>query len=158
MSHSIGTDEHYITRDVESHRKKYAECYPHLRLSEPSPDALVKFSKQLEDEDQQIKSLQETVEKLEPLMKFMAGLKNQSDALNLYISAWANTKVVREIEKYGKSQSLEEELTDEEGVKAEEITEKINIELAETLRKALDLGLEQLTKKRERHTGQNKTC
>jgi len=168
MSHSIGTDEHYITRDVETHRKKYAECYPHLRLSEPSPDTLVKFSKQLEDKDQQIKSLQETVEKFEPLMKFVTSLKNQSDALNLYVSAWANTKLVREAEKNreyasNESQSLEEELTEEEklsreeGTKVEEITEKINIELAETLRKALDLGLEQLTKKRERHTSQNKT-
>jgi len=70
MSHSIGTDEHYITRDVKTYRQKYAECYPHLRLSESSPDAFVKFSKQLEEKDQQIRSLQETVEKMKPLKTF----------------------------------------------------------------------------------------
>jgi integrase len=79
MSHSIGTDEHYITRDVESHRKKYAECYSHLRLSETSPDAFVKVSRQLEEKDQQIKSLQETVEKLKPLMELAKMFQEPED-------------------------------------------------------------------------------
>ena len=78
MSHSIGTDKHYITRDVKSHRQKYAECYQHLRLSETSPDALVKFSKQLEEKDQQIKSLQEELTQQKVITDTISG-KRQSE-------------------------------------------------------------------------------
>jgi len=32
MGHSYGTDEHYLTRDVETHREVYAEAYPSFRI------------------------------------------------------------------------------------------------------------------------------
>jgi hypothetical protein len=35
MGHSLGTDEHYISRDVETYRKLYAENYGSLRIYEP---------------------------------------------------------------------------------------------------------------------------
>jgi len=36
MGHSLGTDEHYISRDVEQYRKLYAENYQTLRIYEPT--------------------------------------------------------------------------------------------------------------------------
>jgi hypothetical protein len=35
MGHSLGTDEHYISRDVETYRKLYADNYASLRIYEP---------------------------------------------------------------------------------------------------------------------------
>jgi len=35
MGHTFGTDEHYLTRNVEKHREVYAEAYPSLRLYQP---------------------------------------------------------------------------------------------------------------------------
>lgn len=39
MGHDIGTDEHYISRDVERHREEYLKGYANLRLHKPSIDA-----------------------------------------------------------------------------------------------------------------------
>jgi len=94
------------------------------------------------------------IEKLQPMIKFVENLKNQSDELNLYLSAWAGTEAMLEAEKKGEDlsivfQSLKNNLTDEEGTRAAHFTDKINVELAKTLRKALDLGLEKLAEKRE---------
>jgi hypothetical protein len=36
MGHSLGTDEHYISRDVETYRKLYADNYASLRIYEPT--------------------------------------------------------------------------------------------------------------------------
>jgi hypothetical protein len=90
-------------------------------------------------------------------MAFVESLRNQNDALRLYLSAMAGTERMVEAEKEGTgisgiSQPPEEELTDEEGIKAAEVSDRINVELAKTLRKALDIGLDKLAKKQERQT------
>lgn len=36
MGHSLGVDSHYISRNVEDHRKRYAEGYEQLRIQEKS--------------------------------------------------------------------------------------------------------------------------
>jgi hypothetical protein len=92
-------------------------------------------------------------------MAFVESLRNQNDALRLYLSAMTGTERIIEAEKEGKSisgisQPHEENLTDEEGIEAAGISDRINVELAKTLRKALDIGLDQLTKKPRRQTSQ----
>jgi hypothetical protein len=99
------------------------------------------------------------IDRLQPLMAFIESLRNQNDALRLYLSAMTGTERVIEAEKEGKSvsgisQPHEENLTDEEGIKAAEVSDGINVELAKTLRKALDIGLDQLTKIPRRQTSQ----
>ena len=99
------------------------------------------------------------IDRLQPLMAFVESLRNQNDALRLYLSAMTGTERMIEAEKEGKSisgisQPPEENLTDEEGIKAAEVSDRINVELAKTLRKALDIGLNQLTKKPRRQTSQ----
>ena len=71
MSHNLGTDEHYLTRDVETHRKKYAECYQDLRLSPISQDALTEIEEKIREKDQEIKELKETVARIQPLVEFV---------------------------------------------------------------------------------------
>jgi len=38
MGHSLGVDQHYISRDPEGHRKEYANGYQHLRIFEASEE------------------------------------------------------------------------------------------------------------------------
>jgi len=97
------------------------------------------------------------IDRLQPLMAFVESLRNQNDALRLYLSAMAGTERMIEAEKEGRSissisQSPGEELTDEEGNRAAEVSDKINVELAKTLRKALNIGLDKLAKKQEQQT------
>ena len=35
--HALGSDEHYISRNVEKHRRKYREGYPYLRIYDIDP-------------------------------------------------------------------------------------------------------------------------
>lgn len=77
MGHSLRTDEHYISRDVETHRNEYAKGYQHLRIYEPS-EALSKhyvtvaeLKEQLKMKDQDIKELKETVAKVKPLIEWI---------------------------------------------------------------------------------------
>jgi integrase len=59
MGHSLGVDAHYISRDVEEHRKKYAEGYRTLRIFE-SLD-LSNFTELLSIKDREIKELKEKI-------------------------------------------------------------------------------------------------
>lgn len=171
------SDDTYLTtvhlREKFIQLKRFLAIREQPKIEAEKIESLKSAINKLQEELTQQKLITETIseenvrtkkdiERLQPMMKFVASLKNQSDALNLYLSAWARRGVVKETEKEGEdassmSQSPEEELTEEEGMEAAEFTEKVNIELAETLRKALDLGLEQLTKRRERRTSQNNT-
>lgn len=41
MGHTFGTDEHYLTRNVEEHRKAYEKAYPSIRILQTSlPETL----------------------------------------------------------------------------------------------------------------------
>ena len=67
MEHSLkaGSDEHYIFRDPEEHRKRYAQGYEQLRLLEPvTPVQLKDINDQLRRKDQQIQELRAQNEKL----------------------------------------------------------------------------------------------
>jgi len=54
MGHTFGTDEHYLTRDVEKHRKVYAEAYPSIRIFQPetelTPKQVEKLKQKLAEE------------------------------------------------------------------------------------------------------------
>lgn len=63
MGHTLGVDEHYIMRDVEIHRQKYAEAYPTLRIYSPTQD-----SKMLEL-DVKLKEAYQTIGELQQKLK-----------------------------------------------------------------------------------------
>lgn len=59
MGHTLGVDGHYITNDVEHHRKVYAEkAMPFLQLGHATP---TEMDKTLEKQAQEIKELRETL-------------------------------------------------------------------------------------------------
>jgi len=77
MGRSFGTDEYYITRDVERHREEYEKAYPNLRISDkPNPkledlekkvEELKRENEQLRTNDKDWKKLREEVEELKEL-------------------------------------------------------------------------------------------
>lgn len=65
MGHSLGVDDHYISRDPEEHRKRYAEGYEQLRILEPTtPKQLTEIQEQLKQKDLEIQELRTQNEKL----------------------------------------------------------------------------------------------
>jgi len=73
----LGSDEHYISRDVEKHRRKYREGYPYLRIYDIEPmirrediesivEARVKerLAQRRQEQAQEIERLQSQVQKL----------------------------------------------------------------------------------------------
>jgi len=78
MGHVIktGQEEHYRPTDVEFHRKLYAEkAMPFLRLETATPTETEKtideLKKQLAERNQEIKTMKETMAKIEPLVEFV---------------------------------------------------------------------------------------
>jgi site-specific recombinase XerD len=65
MGHTLGVQSHYISRNIDDHRTRYAEGYKYLRISEPSPVSLLDLHQQLRQKDQEIEQLQGRVKSLE---------------------------------------------------------------------------------------------
>lgn len=64
MGHSLGVDQHYISHDVEQHRKKYAEGYDSLRVFESgttnqSEEIIQKQAEQIKQLQEELKAAQE---------------------------------------------------------------------------------------------------
>jgi integrase len=86
MGHSLGVDAHYISRDPEEHRKRYAQGYEQLRILEPTtqPKQLLEIQEQLQKRDQEIQELREKIEKLEKLTviaQILPLLENRQETL-----------------------------------------------------------------------------
>lgn len=64
MGHKWGTDEHYLTRDVEKHREVYAEAYPSIRIYEQTPIEVETLRKKLETTEEELKVLRKQVKYL----------------------------------------------------------------------------------------------
>lgn len=87
MGHGIGVDAHYISRDPEEHRKRYAREYEQLRILEPAtPAQLTEIVDKLKQKDSEIQELktqnQQTTDrigKMEELLKTMKLLYKTSE-------------------------------------------------------------------------------
>lgn len=64
MGHSLGVDEHYISRDPEYHRKEYRKGYEQLRIYESTPTIITEITEQLKQKDMEIQQLRKEVEEL----------------------------------------------------------------------------------------------
>jgi integrase len=93
MGHSLGVDAHYISRDVEEHRKRYAEGYNYLRVYEGNVDDLQELRQQLHEKDKTINELREQVDALAKAVNLIKDLP----AISKYIEEAAR-KVVEEPE------------------------------------------------------------
>ena len=84
MGHSLGVDEHYISRDPEFHRKEYKKGYESLRILEPAtPAQLIEIAEELKLKDQEIQELKnqnkELFSKFEKLDEMLQTLKLMED-------------------------------------------------------------------------------
>ena len=59
MAHSLGVDSHYISRDVEEHRKLYAKGYKNLRIFTPSKENLADLYHEINAITQSMAELQQ---------------------------------------------------------------------------------------------------
>jgi len=78
MGHVVkaGLDEHYRPKDVEFHRKLYAEkAMPFLRFETATPTETEKtieeLKKQLTERDKEINAMKETIVKIQPIIEFV---------------------------------------------------------------------------------------
>jgi len=80
MGHTLGTDEHYVTRDVERHREEYAKGYVYLRLGNANQDETVK---QIEEQRKGNVALKDQLTKaMVKLNEFETSRKDQEEKLS----------------------------------------------------------------------------
>jgi integrase len=98
MGHSLGVDAHYISRDPEEHRKRYADGYKYLRLFQPSLETLGDVTMQLRTKDEEIKALKESVAKLQTTVDTM--LQGLMEKDKQYFKKRAElSEILKELEK-----------------------------------------------------------
>jgi hypothetical protein len=90
MGHIDAVKGAYISRDVEEHRKRYAEGYENLRVFSPDK-TLTDLSSKLAEKDLQIKALTRQVERLEPLMK-LSDLLGDEETLRRFVEEVSKAK------------------------------------------------------------------
>ena len=64
MGHSLGVDEHYISRDPEYHRKEYKKGYEQLRIYESTPRIITEITEQLKQKDMEMQQLRKEMGEL----------------------------------------------------------------------------------------------
>ena len=158
MGHSIGTDEHYISRNPEDHYPLYAKAYEELRVLEPSKETQKQLSgleDKLTEKDREINllkgELQEiktTYAQLLPLAKFLQDT-TEKDNLNSVLNAYGNR--IETVKENGKpKRTLQIELTEKQlKLIGQEDFGKNITELSESLQKALNTTLNEIIVKRQ---------
>ena len=68
MGHSLGVDAHYISRDIEEHRKRYKEGYKNLQILTPNKENLTDLYQQIREKDAKIQEIEQKMAKFEPLL------------------------------------------------------------------------------------------
>ena len=64
MGHKWGTDEHYLTRNVDRHREVYAEAYESLRIYEQATKEMKQLNEELEKTKEELEALRKQVKYL----------------------------------------------------------------------------------------------
>ena len=117
MGHSLGVDAHYISRDLEEHRKRYAEGYKALRVFEPNPESLIEVIQQVKEKDGQIKEQAEQLNEM----------KGQIEALSNIYKLLSSLPAIK--------QMMTEEATEPAKRELEELLKKLNPDEQERVKK-----------------------
>lgn len=86
MGHSLGVDAHYISRDPEKHRKKYAEGYDELRILEtvaPHKKEIEQLKAQIQQQYEQIAELRADSEVFKQILDVLRDPKKLRQFENL---------------------------------------------------------------------------
>ena len=100
LGHSLGVDNHYISRDVEHHRKKYAEGYESLRVFETGGTDL---RGQLAERDKEVRELKEKVAAKD--LEYEGRMKELQDKLEA-VDQKIESKIMIELRKHGLTTKL----------------------------------------------------
>lgn len=107
MAHSLGTDEHYISRDVEDQREMYREAYPRLRIYERMHATKAETTgqaKEITNLRQQVKDLQQRLEIRQRATEYsLKEMRKNIDAIE------AEQHSIREAEQQAYEQQQNEE-------------------------------------------------
>jgi len=95
LGHSLGVDNHYISRDIEQHRKKYAEGYESLRVFETGGTDL---RGQLAERDKEVKELKEKIAAKD--LEYEGRMKELQDKLES-VDQKIESKIITELRKFG---------------------------------------------------------
>lgn len=71
MAHTIYSDAHYISRDVEQHRKLYSEGYKHLRVYSANPENMIEVYSKLEDTQTENKQMRDLLTSVAPILELL---------------------------------------------------------------------------------------
>lgn len=75
MGHSLGVDEHYISRDVEVHRKEYRNGYEQLRIYESTPAIISEITEQMKQKDMEIQELRDEIKHIRKYTDLLESLQ-----------------------------------------------------------------------------------
>jgi predicted nucleic acid-binding Zn-ribbon protein len=103
MGHTDNADMHYISMNIEEHRRRYTEGYQSLRIFEPSESGQMKvLEKKLTDANKTIEELQQQVKKKDEsvvnLQSSLSALETRVKPLEdywKYISKLRTSKTIR---------------------------------------------------------------
>jgi hypothetical protein len=113
MGHTLGVDEHYITRDIERHREEYTRGYEYLRLGTTNPTETLKQIEELRQENVRLKDeltkLQRTVPSMDDLQKVQKEVNNLKRTILRLAHDYPSTMTDEEI---GKEMLEEEQATE----------------------------------------------
>ena len=65
MGHSLGVDSHYISRNLEDHKKRYTEGYNALRVFKPDPESMGEVLQLIKEKEREIQELKEQNQKMQ---------------------------------------------------------------------------------------------
>lgn len=95
LGHSLGVDNHYISRDIEQHRKKYAEGYESLRVFETGGTDV---RSQLAERDREIKELKEKIAAKD--QEYEGRMRELQDKLES-VDQKIDSKIVQQLKQFG---------------------------------------------------------
>jgi integrase/uncharacterized coiled-coil protein SlyX len=97
MGHTDNADMHYISMDVEEHRRRYSEGYQSLRIFEPSESGQMKImEKQLADANQTIEELKQQIkQKDENVTDLQKSLSTLEDRVKPMEKFWKDIQKIR---------------------------------------------------------------
>jgi integrase len=150
MGHIVrtGQEEHYRPRDVEFHRKLYAEkAMPFLRLETATPTetekTIAELRQKLTERDQEINAMKETIAKIQPLVEFVNSF-NSPQELKGILGSLKDDSMIQS--SHDPKVEFDKSIAD----KVDEIVKRDGITQAEALRQLAEVEWERIVEDDEK--------
>lgn len=84
LGHKFGTDEHYITRNIEKHREIYQQAYKNVRIYADQNLAIEDLRQKYEDSKRKIEKLAKQIEDQQKVIKMLDPRISDKEFFRLY--------------------------------------------------------------------------